>query len=107
MVWRFWRWKGSLTRGQTGRDESRDAGAKFLILSIPQRRGRTTFFDRFPYSKDLSFDVASPLSRFEAADGAMLYWERSHGHWTPLGCRLVAETLVERILDEDLLQKCE
>ena len=87
--------------------KTKEAGAEFLILSIPQRGGRAIFNDRFPYSKDLTFDVVSPMSRFEAADGAMLYWERSHGHWTPLGCRLVAEALSERILDEDLLRKCE
>ena len=89
------------------RTKTQESGAKFLILSIPQRGGRTIFNDRFPYSKDLSFDVVSPMRRFEAADGAKLYWERSHGHWTPLGCRLVAESLVEHIIGERLLGKCD
>lgn len=88
------------------RGEIREAGSEFLILSIPARRNRTTFFDRFPYSEELPFEVVTPLSRFEAAGGEMLYWERSHGHWTPLGCRLVAESLVERILDQGLLKPC-
>ena len=42
-----------------------------------------------------------------AAGGEMIYREKSAGHWTPLGCRLIAESLSERILDEDLLRKCE
>ena len=85
----------------------RNAGANFLILSIPQRGGRAIFNDRFPYSEDLPFDVVVPLEEFEAANGEMLYWERSHGHWTPLGCRLVADALLERILADGLLDPCE
>jgi len=35
--------------------------------------------------------------------GERLYGERSHGHWTPLGCRLVGDALAGRILEKDLL----
>ena len=87
---------------QRMQDLSRDAGAEFLILSIPVRRSRTEFVEYFPASaKDLP--VVSPITRFEQADGEMLYWERSHGHWTPLGCRLVADTLLDAIVSEGLL----
>lgn len=89
------------------RKSAGEAGAEFLVLSIPQRGGRTKFFDRFPYSDDLQFDVVVPMSRFEAADGEMLYWERSHGHWTPLGCKLVADALAERIIADDLIKPCQ
>lgn len=88
-------------------DVSRDAGAEFLVLSIPVRRSRTEFVEGFPGMGD-DFPVVSPLSRFEQADGQMLYWERSHGHWTPLGCRLVADTLLEAITSKRLLgDSCE
>ena len=88
-------------------DMSLDAGANFLILSIPVRQSRTEFVDRFPGSSP-DLPVVSPISRFNEAGGEMLYWERSHGHWTPLGCRLVADTLLEAITSEDLLgESCE
>ena len=81
---------------------ARDGGAEFLILSIPVRQSRSKFKETFP---DLSGDlpVVSPIPLFNQEDGEMLYWEKSHGHWTPLGCRLVAQTLADAILDRMLL----
>lgn len=78
------------------------SGARFEILSIPVRSTRSRFVEYFPADPE-DHPFITPLPRFEQADGAMLYWERSHGHWTPLGCRLVAETLAEEILERELL----
>ncbi len=78
---------------------TQDAGAEFLILSIPIRRARDRFTESFPERDPFSLPVVSPLDRFNAAEGRMLYWERSHGHWTPLGCRLVADELADAILN--------
>ena len=88
-------------------ERSNEAGAEFLILSVPRRLARDTFEEAFPHDDEQALPVVSPIPAFESADGAMLYWERSHGHWTPLGCRLVAETLVERILHDGLLDSCD
>ncbi len=89
------------------RIESNAAGAEFMILSIPSRQARNEFTDGFPYTNELEFNVVSPLTRFQAAGGEMIYWERSAGHWTPLGCRLAAESLAERILQDGLMERCE
>lgn len=84
------------------KEVARAGGAEFLILSIPVRETRSQFKETFPdWSGDLP--VVSPIPLFEEEDGKMLYWEKSHGHWTPLGCRLVAETLAEAVLDRMLL----
>ena len=85
-------------------ERSEAAGADFLILSIPLRKDRTTFSDPFPKAGD-DLPVISPIERFDQSGGEMLYWERSHGHWTPLGCRLVSETLYHAISSEGLLGK--
>jgi len=77
--------------------------ADFLILSIPIRKARAVFEDGFPSEDPFDLPVVSPIPGFEKARGEMLYWERSHGHWTPLGCSLVAETLVDAIVERELL----
>lgn len=81
--------------------------AEFLILSIPSRKKRDVFVDTFPYADGQDLKIVDPLDSFMSADGKMLYWENSHGHWTPLGCRLVAENLAARILTDHLLDPCD
>ncbi|MAB71125.1 MAG: hypothetical protein CMJ54_01300 [Planctomycetaceae bacterium] len=96
--------KGELTLAilKRMRDVTESSGAKFEVLSVPVRSNRSKFVERFPGDADVH-PFITPLPLFEQADGKMLYWERSHGHWTPLGCRLVAETLAEEILRRGLL----
>ena len=81
---------------------ARVGDAELLILSIPFRKSRSEFKETFP---DWSgrYPVISPIASFEEESGSMLYWEKSHGHWTPLGCRLVASELTDTILDRGLL----
>ena len=84
------------------RDVVESSGARFEILSVPVRSNRSKFVEYFPGDPD-KHPFITPLPLFEQADGRMLYWERSHGHWTPLGCRLVAETLAGEIIERGLL----
>lgn len=82
-------------------------GGEFLILSIPVRRARDEFVERFPMEHRGDLRVATPIDRFRDANGEMLYWERSHGHWTPLGCRIVAETLADTISESTSFGSCD
>ncbi len=84
-------------------DSAEAGGTEFLVMSIPVRQARDRFRDSFPFELNHDLPVISPIEQFRSAGGEMLYWERSHGHWTPLGCRLVAETVLEHILKEGLL----
>ena len=81
---------------------ARAGGAEFLILSAPLKESRSEFKETFP---DWSgkYPVVSPIASFEEESGSMKHWEESHGHWTPLGCRLVASELTDTILDRGLL----
>ena len=82
-------------------------GAKMLILEIPFRRDRVTFNSTFPFdaarSMGLDFDVVSPIEQFQQYRGEKIYWEKGHGHWTPLGTSCVARALAERILSGNLV----
>ena len=81
-----------------------EAGAKFAVLAVPERRSRTFIRSSFP--KALVRDdlhVIEPLDSFLDHEGELLYWENSHGHWTPLGCRLVANVLHDEIRSRGLL----
>lgn len=82
------------------RHVSEQHGAKCLVLSVPTRHNRTTFECQFPRDTadgTYGFDVINPIPSFEQHHGELIYWERSHFHFTPLGCRLVAELLAERL----------
>jgi hypothetical protein len=84
-----------------------DHGAAFMILDVPLRLSRTRFRSTFPretFAKSLPFHVYDPIPDFAAYLGEKLYWERSHGHFTPLGCQIVGEGLARMILDRGLLQ---
>ena len=86
--------------------ESLENGAKMLILSIPSRRSRTEFVSSFPACEGSEdFTVFCPIDIFKQQDGKMLYWERSHGHFTPLGCQIVGRGLAGVILELNLLGK--
>jgi len=88
--------------------ECASAGAKFLVLDIPSWRSRTKFVSRFPsYESNTvqQFLVFSPIETFKEHSGELIYWEHSHFHFTPLGCRLVGEGLAKLILKHKLLGK--
>lgn len=83
--------------------------AGFVILDVPRRRSGTQFNPTFPYYDSPgshSFSVFCPIERFERHAGEKLYWEKSHGHFTPLGCRVVGEGLAEFILESGYFADC-
>jgi len=83
---------------------SRDGGAELLIIDIPERLNRTTFRSAYPLGPGFEdFNLFSPLPMFEERKGELLYWERSHGHFTPLGNRIVGEGAADLILERNLL----
>ncbi len=82
-------------------------GAAFLILDIPYNTSRTEFASDFPAlgKEDAGvFDIVSPIKKLETANGRKVYWERSHKHFTPLGCDLVGQALAQHIAEHGLLK---
>ncbi len=83
------------------KEESTTNGAALLILDVPVRISRSEFYSSFPRGDEgapLYFNVVNPIPVFEQHEGELLYWEQSHGHFTPLACRLVGEELATAIL---------
>ncbi|MHC4083595.1 MAG: SGNH/GDSL hydrolase family protein [Planctomycetota bacterium] len=81
-------------------------GANFLIFDIPIRISRTEFESRFLGSEDDTikyFDVFNPIELFKRQNGKKIYWEKSEGHFTPLGCRIVGKGLAEFALSKNLV----
>jgi hypothetical protein len=87
--------------------EVRAAGAELVVLDIPNTRGRTRFDSSFPDLAGTPLDgtlrVVSPLDAFAAHRGELIYWEHSHFHFTPLGCKLVGSVLADYVRDHGLL----
>lgn len=86
--------------------ETEAVDAKLLILAVPRKLARDAFETVFPRDSTDGYyglRVLDPVPIFEQQDGAQLYWERSHGHFTPLGCRLVGDLLADYLLRENLL----
>ncbi len=88
------------------RREASAVGAEFVVLDIPNTTGRSQFNSSFPdlAGTDIAtLHLVSPLGKFESRPGELIYWERSHFHFTPLGCDLVGASLAEYIRDHELL----
>jgi len=80
----------------------------FLVLDIPIRLSRSEFESRFPDDEQTAmchFEMFNPIERFKKYRGEIIYWEKSEGHFTPLGCRIVGEGLAEVALLKNLLNK--
>lgn len=84
-------------------------GAEFVVLDIPRRPSRTQFVSVFPpvVEGQPALPVVSPIKAFEQHPGELLYWERSHWHFTPLGTQLVGKELADYILRHQLLGRPE
>jgi hypothetical protein len=78
-----------------------EQGRHFVIFDIPVRRSRLEFDTHFPsefINEQSPLRVISPIDQFyRNGNGKKLYWEKSHGHFTPLGCDLVGRALSEYI----------
>jgi len=91
--------------------DCRERGIPLVIQSIPlpnANHAPTELVEGFPLA---DFDVQRPGLVFFPARSVLepyvgrelLYYERSHQHWTPLAHRLSGEALAVRILDANLL----
>ncbi len=49
------------------------------------------------------FHICNPMADFKEHHGERLYWEKEHGHFTPLGCKVVGESLARTVLESGLL----
>ncbi len=84
--------------------EAQENGAAFLVLPIPARRSRTEFVSGFPsLESPASFVIYDPIEDFNKYEGQILYREKGHGHFTPLGCEIVGKGLAKTIVAEGLL----
>lgn len=86
--------------------ECRKRDVNFMVLEIPVRSSRTKFVSLFPRrERQYPYVKYSPLSSFlEYEGGGKLYWERSHGHFTPLGCSITGAGVAETIVSNKLLE---
>jgi len=83
-------------------------GAAFVVQNIPKNTPSHELVSEFP-SEYVSLDregaalldMKPVLDEFKGRE--LLYWERSHGHWTPFSHRLSGERLAALILEEGLL----
>lgn len=83
--------------------EAAQIGAKLLILEIPRRVSRTKFLQSIPKKYRNQFNIINPIKKFQTYKGELLFWERSHFHFTPLGCRIVGRLLANRIIKNNLI----
>jgi hypothetical protein len=87
--------------------QCRQRGAELLILDIPSRRSRTEFHATFPFEQledERQFHIYSPIDDFKEYRGKKLFWEKEHGHFTPLGCKIVGEGLARTVRQRGLLR---
>jgi hypothetical protein len=85
---------------------SSEAGAKFLVMDIPDQSDNVEFRSILPADGQgghYGLPVVSLLEPLRARAGQPLYWLRSQGHFTPLGCRIAGDCLAQHILDHHLL----
>jgi len=76
--------------------EVESMGAKFIVFDIPSRSSRTSFWSTFPEDVRLSeILVYNPIKDFSYNKKNILYWEKSAGHFTPIGNQIVGKALAE------------
>lgn len=83
-------------------------GTNFLIFDIPAKLTRTEFKSKFPYGEKngkCPFQVFSPIELFKQQSSKKIYYEKSHGHFTPLGCHIIGQGLADFILCNNLLKE--
>ncbi len=101
--------KEDLTRAllQEIRRVAQAHGAAFLILDIPSPVSKTEIRSAFPALGTAEaglFDIVSPIRNLEAAWEHKVFWTRSQGHFTPLGCDLVGQALAQHIAENGILR---
>ena len=84
-------------------DSCGDHGVGFFIAEVPTNPNPGVFKPSFPYEamkkSGYAFDVINPIPVFEqfrdSSDGGLIYWQKSAGHWTPLGTSAMAEAIAD------------
>ena len=84
-------------------EETRSAGAAFLILDIPSQGGPDVLRSVLPKDVAESIDVVSPIPELTTQLGANVFHKKSHRHFTPAACKIVGETLAAEILKSNYL----
>ncbi|QUM85340.1 MULTISPECIES: hypothetical protein [unclassified Moritella] len=73
-----------------------DIGAKFIVLDIPRFSSKTHFRSTFPDDVRLvDILVYNPITDFNHYNENILYWEKSDGHFTPIGNQIVGKALAD------------
>jgi hypothetical protein len=70
-----------------------------IVLNIPKKLERQIYKNTMPVMIRKNFIVVDPIETFEKTSGNLLYWERSQGHFTPTGNRLVGELLALQVIN--------
>ena len=90
-----------------------DAGASWYLFDVPFRRSRTEFISTMgamDLPDDIMRRVISPLAEFDAAatPDVKIFYEEGHLHFSPLGNRLAARAIFDRIVRDSAgrLIKC-
>ena len=76
---------------------AKQSGSEFILLDIPIKESRTKFTSSMPIEITNSFPVVNPIESFKQHKGKLIYWENSHGHFSPFGCSIVADNLFNKI----------
>ena len=95
------------------RQVAEDAGASWYLFDVPFRRSRTEFVSTMGSMHlpgDIRRRVISPLAEFKAAatPEVKIFYEEGHQHFSPLGNRLAARAIFDRITRDsgERLAKC-
>jgi len=80
--------------------EIKDSGAKHIIMSIPEKKSRGSYIETMPIELIEKYNALTLTQTLSENSEQLLYWELSHGHFTPYGCNLVAGALLTHTLAE-------
>ena len=94
---------------QAARDRVRAEGGQFAVVDIPTAVSRSFFrsaFEQLPDAAERTLHLVSPLEEFFAvpAEERRFYYEKGHGHLTPLGNEVVADALARDLLRSGWLE---
>ena len=93
---------------QEARDRVRARGGHFLVVDIPTAVTRSFFrsaFEHLPAAAERRLHLVSPLEQFLSppAEERRFYYEKGHGHLTPLGNEVVGDVVADALLDSGWL----
>ncbi len=81
-------------------------GAEFLVLDIPKKEDSYKYVPSYltDFNNDLpDVHYVMPAKDMMKYGKRKLYWEKAHGHFTPLGTKIIGKTLATYIVESKLL----